>query len=430
MPLAAQAQMEFEKMAPALMAAKQSGYLLDFQPEFRAGILKLRFSGTSVAPMAVAGMMERPIYDSIHEAIAVVPHQPVPAERVSAAVTSSQFTMNLFGSCFLGSVPINAHVIATMKDSAGNLKARSEFNEQDDGADGSFWRCFDWSGFNSIVPGYKLTFKVYDTYPGGTLLETRTATAPTVKFTSIIKSSAVVAGTGPANKAYDMWFTQRVLNAANDWVQNFHSGTIDGSGAWSKDVYSGSIRGGSSIDIYVHQTANITFVRGMTAPSIYCLLQGNYCDISGFAFQTSQLKVTHSGTTYTYNGKFDSGGWFRASLETSSGAPIIIRAGDKVQGTSVALYTLPSLTIDPINFADDLITGKAPANKYFNVWVQAYSAPGWWNFYYAGSDGSGNFAVDTTADFNLKSSETSEVEIYNQDKSTGNSVDFVRVYGP
>jgi hypothetical protein len=79
MPLAAQARMEFNRLAPALMAARQSGYLLDFQPEFRAGILKLRFSGASVAPMAVADMMQRPVYGSIHEAVAAVPHQPMPS---------------------------------------------------------------------------------------------------------------------------------------------------------------------------------------------------------------------------------------------------------------------------------------------------------------------------------------------------------------
>jgi len=429
MPLAAQAQMEFNRLAPALMAAKQSGYLLDFQPEFGAGILKLRFGSTAGAASSAAGMLGRPVYSTSREALAAVPHQQ-PAGGVSAAVTSSQFYLDLYQSCFKGSVPINAHVIVTLKDGAGTLKAKSESNEQDDGsADGWWWDCFDWSSDSNVVPGYKVTFKVYDTYPGGTLLETRTATAPAIKFTSLNKSTAVVAGTGPANKAYDINFQQPMLNAAHDWINNGFSGTINGSGAWSQDVYTGSIRGGAWVGIFVHQTANITFGRTVTAPNIFCQLGGNYCSINGFAFQASQLKVTHGGTTYTFNGKFNSGGWFGVDLETSSGTPIILKAGDKVQGTSVALYTLPALVIDPFEFTDDVVSGEAPASKFFDVWVTAYSTPYWWN-YWAGSNGVGDFAVDTSLDFDLLSTETSQAEIYYRDKSTGNATDFTAVYGP
>jgi hypothetical protein len=432
MPLAAQAQMEFNRLAPALMAAKQSGYLLDFQPEFRAGILKLRFSGASVAPMAVAGMMERPVYGSIHEAVAAVPHQPMPTERVSAAVTGSQFNVQLFSSCFGADVPLNSHVIATLKDGAGNLKAKAQFNEQDDGYAGNgIWECFDWSSYSSVVPGWKVTFKVYDTYPGGTLLETRTATAPAIKFTSLTKSTAVVAGTGPANKAYDLYFSQDVLNAANDWIGIIYSGIINGSGAWSRDVYTGSMRGGAWVWIDVHQSANITFGRGMNAPYIFCQMGGNYCSIDGFAFQTSQLKVTHSGTTYTFNSKFDAWGSFAARLETASGAPIIIKAGDQVQGTSVALYTLPNLVINPFDFANDIVSGKVPANRYFNLGWRAYSSSiGFDYWYWKGSNATGDFILDTTSFFDLLSTETSEAEIYYIDKPTGNTTDLTTVYGP
>ena len=431
MPLAAQARMEFNRLAPALLAAKQSGYLLDFQPEFRAGILKLRFSGTSVAPMSVAGMMQRPVYGSIHEAAAAVPHQRIPAERVSAAVTGSQFYVNLFGSCFEGfGLPLNAHIIVTLKDGAGNLKAKYEGNEQDDGfADNYLFECFNWSGYNTIVPGWKVIFKVYDTYPGGTLLETYAPTVPTVKFTSITKSSAVVAGTGPANKAYEIYFWQPVLNAAGDWVANGFADVISGAGTWSDDVYSGSMRGGSWIEVDVHQAPNVTFIRGMQAPYINCQLGGNFCSITGFAFQTSQLKVIHSGTTYTFNGKFDAWGWFGASVENSSGAPVIIKAGDKVLGTNVAQYTLHTLVINAFDFTNDIVSGKAPASKFFDVWVQSYSSLDWVE-YWTGSDGSGNFSVDTTGDIDLLSTETSEAEIYFQDKPTGNVTDLTRVYGP
>jgi hypothetical protein len=264
-----------------------------------------------------------------------------------------------------------------------------------------------------------VTFKVYTTFPG-TPVETYAPTVPTVKFTSITKSSAVVAGTGPANKAYDIYFWQPNLNAAGTWVANGFTGTINGSGAWSKDVSGGSIRGGSEVEIDVHHAPNVTFIRWMQAPYIYCQLGGNYCSISGFAFQTSQLKVTRGSTTYTFNGRFDAWGGFGASVQDANGMPLILRAGDKAQGTSVALYTLPNLVINAFDFTNDIVSGKAPASKFFDVWVESYSSSGWWNWW-DGTNASGNFSVDTTSDIDLLSTETSEAEIYYQDKPTETS---------
>jgi hypothetical protein len=274
-----------------------------------------------------------------------------------------------------------------------------------------------------------VTFKIYDV-AGGTLLESYAPTVPTVKFTSITKSSAVVAGTGPANKLYDIYFWQPNLNQIGDWVnRGFLARTINGSGAWSQDVYSGSIRGGAWVEIDVHQSPNVIFIRMMQAPYIYCQLGGNYCGISGFAFQTSQLKVTRGSTVYTFNGKFDAWGWFAASVQDANGVPLLLSSGHKAQGTSVALYTLPNLVINAFDFTGDIVSGRAPANKYFDVWAQTYSSPDW-EPYWAGSDGSGNFSVVTNPPIDLDSIETSEAEIYYQDKPTGNVTDLTRVYAP
>jgi hypothetical protein len=95
----------------------------------------------------------------------------------------------------------------------------------------------------------------------------------------------------------------------------------------------------------------------------------------------------------------------------------------------VALYTLPNLVINAFDFTGDIVSGRAPANKYFDVWAQTYSSPDW-EPYWAGSDGSGNFSVVTDPPIDLDSIETSEAEIYYQDKPTGNVTDLTRVYAP
>jgi hypothetical protein len=427
-PLAIQAQREFRRLAPGLLAAQQSGQLIDFNTELRAGILMLRLAGRAdEAADAASRMFGRPVYRNVHDALRTVPRQ-LPNRQGAGGAISAQFWVNVYESCFSGDVPINAHVIAILRDELNVVQAKAQLNEQDDGsADGFFFECFDWSNYNEVAPGYKVTFKVFDT-AGGTLLGAFTSIAPAISFTSLNKTTAQIGGTGPANKAFDLYWGQPKLNAAGQYSSNSVPGTISAAKTWSGDVSAGKIRGGAYIDVTVYQTANIAFTLSMTAPHIYCQLGGNYCEITGFPFQALTLQITKGATTYTFSGRGNSGGWFYAELITPAGLPIKIKAGDKVQGTSVPLYTQPALLLNASDFTNDIVSGKAPLNRFFDVWVDTYSSS--WNFYWAGSNAAGNFSVDTTADVDLLSTETSTTEIYYIDFVTGNTTDFARPYAP
>jgi hypothetical protein len=426
-PVAIQAQKEFSRLAPMLLSAQRSGQLIDFNTEFGAGIIMLRFAGrVDGAADAATQLFGRTVYSNIRDALQAVPRQR-PSRNISTVI-SAQFWVPLFDNCFEGNVPANSHIIAILRDNANVVLAKAQFNEQDDGAaDGDFFECFDWSNYNEVVPGYKVTFKVFDT-AGGTLLGTFTSGAPQITFTSLNQAAAQVAGTGPAGKTFDLYWSQPRLTAAGGWVFNSVSGTISGANAWNGDVSAGKIRGGAYITVEVHQTANIVFWRSMRAPFTYCQLGGNYCEIGGFPHQARTLKITKGAATYTFNGRATAFGWFWAYLYTPAGMPIKINAGDKVEGTNVARYTQPTLILNPTDFANDVISGKAPANRFFEVWFDTYSTI--WQMYWAGSNASGNFSVDTTADFNLVPTETSITEIYYVDPVTGNTTDFSRAYAP
>jgi hypothetical protein len=139
--------------------------------------------------------------------------------------------------------------------------------------------------------------------------------------------------------------------------------------------------------------------------------------------------LIRKATTYTYTGKASPWGWFGANLYTPDGSPIKLKAGDKVAGTGVPVYTLPALSFNAFNFVNDIVSGKAVPGRFFDVYVQSYSSFGWW-WYWTGSNAAGNFAVDTTPNFDLKNTETSIAEIYYIDPATGNAIDATRVYAP
>jgi hypothetical protein len=427
-PLAARAQLEFQVLAPVLLAAQQSGQLIDFNPEFQVGILMLRFMGPAVeATESASRLFSRPVYSTASDALRAVPHYR-PTQRVSAGGIFQGFYVYLYDSCFEGDVPLNAHVIAILKDDTNVVQAKRQFNEQDDGnSDGQFYECFDWTNDSEVVPGYKVTFKVYNA-PGGTLLSTYTATAPMITFTSLNKATAQVSGRGPAGKAFELNWSQEKLNAAREWTSETVSGTISAARTWSGDVSAGRIRGNALINMRVYQTTNIAFARSMLAPRIFCQLGGNQCNISGFPHQSLTLRVIKAGTTYTFSGQADNLGIFEVELFTPAGLPIKINSGVKVGGTNVALYTQPALSINPFDFANDIISGKAPPSRFFDVWVETYSH-GWYS-YWRGSNAQGNFSVDTTADFDLVDTETSQSRIRYLDPVSGNLTILYKVYAP
>jgi hypothetical protein len=138
------------------------------------------------------------------------------------------------------------------------------------------------------------------------------------------------------------------------------------------------------------------------------------------------LSITHGSVTYTFSGKFSSCGCFTQSLE-KNGIPIYLKAGDRISGTSVAAYTLPTLTAGA-NFYTDVVQGKAPANKYFELWVDdpcgcTYSI---WTH----SNSSGIYSGDFSNQVDLVATEAANLEVFYQDPASGNITDYFRSIGP
>jgi hypothetical protein len=426
-PVAVQAQREFSRLAPRLLSAQESGQLIDFNTEFGAGIIMLRFAGRAdEAADAATQLFGRTVYSNVREALQAVPRQR-PSRNISTVIRA-QFYIDAYESCFWGEVPLDSYIVAILRDDAGVLQAQEQVEDDDDGdTDGLFSSCFDWSYYNEVVPGYRVVFRVFDT-AGGTLLGTFATTAPTLTFTSLNKTTAQVAGTGPAGKAFDLFWSQPKLNAAGTYAFNTVSGAISAARTWSDDVSLGKIRGDAYIAVTVHQTPNIAFRRDMLAARIFCRLGGNFCDIQGFPYQPLTLKIIKGATIYTFSGRADAFGWFGVNLHTPAGLPIKIRAGDKVEGTNVARYTQPVLSLNAFDFVNDIVSGKAPPSRFFGVGVNTESTD--WQWYWAGSNALGNFAVDTTADFDLDSTEISEAEVWYTDPVTGNITGAYRLYVP
>jgi hypothetical protein len=428
MPVAVQAQREFSRLAPMLLSARESGQLIDFNPEFGVGILMLRFAGRmDEAANAATRLFGRPVYRDVRDALRAVPHQR-PTRRVSTVI-AAQIFVDAYESCFWGEAPLDAFIIATLKDNQGVLQAKTQLEDDDDGeTDGLFNGCFDWSYDNQVVPGYRVTFKIFDS-AGGTLLGTFTSIAPALNFTSLNKTTARVAGTGPANKPFDLFWSQPRLNAANTYAFRTVSGTISAARTWSGDVSAGRIRGGAYISVTVYQTPNIAFRRDMLAAHIFCRLGGNYCDMNGFPYQSLTLKVIKGTTAYTFSGRADAFGWFGVELHTAAGLPIKIRAGDKVEGTNVPRYTQPTLILNPFDFANDIVSGKAVPGRFFSVGIETESTDDW-QWFWTGSNAASNFSVDTTADFDLVNTEITEAELWYTDIVTGNITGVYRLYVP
>jgi hypothetical protein len=429
-PVALQAAQAYDELAPALLAAQQSGYIADFRPELAVGIVMVRFGSTVGAASLAAGMLGVPVYGSSRDALNQVPQQPQASGGVSATAISASFNVYLFDSCFSGSVPVNSHIIAVLRDPSGNVVAKTELNEQDDGSsDGSFSACFDSSTQNEVDPGYKVTFKVYDT-AGGTQLGAFTSGVPNIKFKSVNKTNAVISGTATAGKHFCIGWSQPRLDSANSYATNNTStcGTVNSSSQWSGDVSSGTIRGGAYLDLVLRQTSNIKFTQYMFASYIWCQLRGVHCAIYGFPFQSALLNVTHSGVVYKFTGSADAHGRFPVELRNHNGLPFITKPGDKVSGTDVATYSLPAISINTFDFTNDIVSGKAPASRYFSLFVSTYSHGQ--HTYWAKSNSSGNFSVDTSAYVDLVGDETSQAELTYVDRSTGNTSDVTRAYVP
>lgn len=420
-PLVVQAQHAFEKLLPALLAGQHSGTILEFEPDLAAGIVKIKYAAS--ADMSTLGTAQ--VSNNIHAAVAMVPHPKVVKSEGGSAF-SPTFRPYLYSSCFeVIDVNINSYVVASLRDKTGAVVANYTGIAD---VSGYLYDCFDYAGaYTNILPGYKVTYKVYTTAGGG-LLGTYTTIAPTVNFTTVNKTTSVVGGVGPVGKAYSIFWYHDNLNAANSTLIVNKTGTIPATAKWSVDFGVIKFRGGDHFNMYVTQTANFVFYRSWFVPYIYCQLGSNFCSIYGVPFQAATLSITHAGVVHTFNGKFTRGGWFDIELLDAAGAPIFLTPGDKISGTGIPVYALPALTIVP-NFTTDVVTGKAPASRYFSVWVKDVQNQQWYSVW-AHTDALGNYAASFSGTFDLVSGAVLTYEVDYVDPATGNETDKYMAVGP
>jgi len=408
----------YQKLLPILHSAQQNGIILEFQPEFTVGAVRITFaSGTRPAMLGGAQ-----VFQTLSDA-AVVMQRPL-SEQQGVGIYNPHFYLELFSSCpLIHHLIPNDYVVGSLRDSAGKIVA--VYEDYADSSGRAWTNCFE--GNNPMVPGHNVTFKVYRS--DGMLRGTYTASIPLIKITGLDSVNSVIRGTGPAGKTYDAYWYHPNLNAANTSYSKVISGTISNTRNWSVDFGAKKVRGGDMAGIFVNYSPRFTFRRFMHAPSSYCYLSLNSCGLYGFANQGASVMIAHVGARYKFRGNFSAeSGLFTATLQDSEGYPINLVAGDTISGTGILSYSLPNLTTN-VNFTTDVISGKAPANRYFYVIVSDASLTNGYSLW-VHSDASGAYSADFSGLWDLDESDTFIATISYQDPIQGNETYFNQPFGP
>ena len=420
-PLRIQSQRAINRLMPELLAAQNKGEILDFEPELSAGILKIKYAaGTNKSTLGTTQ-----VFDNIHTAVAMVPHtEPVHTQTVSGPAPS--FLIGLYSSCFIISdLNSNAYVIASLRNKNGITMATYAGNAS---SGGFLTDCFDYTGiYSDILPGYKLTYVVYDTF-GGAVLGNYTTLAPPINVPAINKKTSILTSASSPSKAYSIWWYHDNLNASNSFLAINKTGIIPATGKWSIDFGTVMFRGGDEFDMDVTQNVNFTFTRTYTVPYLYCQLASNYCTLHGSPLMPASVSIVHAGKRYTFKGAFSACGCFSVNLLSPAGTPISLVFGDKISGTGVSAYGLPRLKA-VADLATDVVSGTAPAYRYFEVDVKdSYSYT--WYSNWVHTNAAGNYASSFASQFDMMPGYPFVIEVYYVDILTGNATDRYIPVGP
>jgi hypothetical protein len=426
-PVEVQTQEAMRSIEPQLLAAQLRGEILQFEASLSTGVLKIAYTETGAGPTTLAG---KPVYQEMSDAVASV-NFPQPVERQSSvplpsAAGSGYFSMRLYENCFQASgLGASAHVTGSLRDNTGRIVALYDGNADVSG--GISLGCFSWSGsYSDVIPGYRVTFKEFS--GTGTLVKTYQVFVPAVKFTLIDKTNSIVRGTAPAGKPFKGTWYHRNWNQKNTFINIERNRTTTSTGTWGVDFGTIKIRGNDHLNAIVVMNANFQFDRWMDVPHIYCILGGNYCNISGFAFTPASLKVVHGTSTYNFSGKFGADGYFRAFIETASGNPVFLKTGDKVSGTTIPAFVLPNMSAS-MTAATDIVSGKAPAQRYFDLWALITSTGTSYKVY-SHANSLGNYASNFSSLVDLRSGVPTTFQIFYVHPSTGNAVEYFKAFGP
>lgn len=423
-PIEIQTHDAMRAVLPSLMAAQARGEILEFEPSLSTGVLKILYGRAWAAPAELAG---RPVLSDMRQAVSSVPRPQAADVPVIGPEAVARFSMRLYDNCFKATgLSTSAHVTGSLRDTTGRSIAL--YDDHADAAGNITFGCFSWTGaYSDVIPGYKVTFKEYSGTTG-TLLNTYISLAPNVRYTSIDKLNSIVRGVGPASKPFIARWYHRYWNSTNQVINLSKSATVTSKGTWGVDLSNTvKIRGNDHLNMVVTTNTYFDFDRWMDVPHIYCILGSNYCEVSGYAFGLASLKMVRGTTTYSYGGRFGSDGYFRVAFQNAAGAPIFLRTGDQVSGTGVAAFRLPTLTT-AVNTTTNVVSGRAPANSYFDLWVTNMGT-GVSYKQYGHATSLGNYSSDFTSLVDITSQPFS-TQVYYTNPLTGNAVDFFSTFGP
>ncbi len=420
-PMAVQTHQALRRLMPRLLAARDSGQIISFEPSPEAGILKIVYRPSAGLP----DLGGKTVYADMQQALPTAPAADLAPSL--GACTAPNFAMTLYGSYFVANcLTPAAKVIGSLRDAGGSVVAA--YSGVVDGTGALYYPHFSWNGpYANVTPGYTLTFKEY---AGATLLATFKIKVPNIRFTSLDKANSIVQGTGPAGKSISLEWIHYKWDATDSRIDLTKVRTISSAGTWKVDFGTTPIRGDDFLFAVVTSNANFTFSANMWTPATYCTLGGNYCELYGFPFGAASMKIVHGGMTYNFSGKFDEWGTFYVELKTAIGTPISLVPYDKVSGTGVAQYGLPKVTAS-INYTTDSVTGIAPTNKYFEVWLYPEGTGSSYEIY-AHSGATGGYSANFMASdgLNLVAGNPYTVDVFYMLPTTGNCLDAYKVYGP
>ncbi len=416
-PVAMQAQDAASRLMPYMLAAQKRGQVVAFEPSLSTGVMKIVYRPSM-------GLLKLPgwkVQSTMKAAIASanLPRRAPPSPQALSG--PAQFSLYLYDNVVYASgLPANARVIGTLRDTTGRLVSVYDgYADSSGGIDSGY---FSWAGpWADVVPGYKITFKVNN-------VSTYSTIVANIQFTSIDKTNSILNGKGTAGATITAYWEHRNWDSGNTVTFDTGGTTVAGTGAWSIDFGTVPIHGHDFISANLRQTITFTFFREMYVPYSYCQLGSNYCEVSGFAGTSASIQIVHGGITYSYAGKFNMWGLFSGELLKPDGSPIFLVPGDKVSATGVVQYALPALTA-AINYTTDVVTGKAPASRYFNVGIYVPSTDKWYSVY-THSTSTGTYAANFASKLNLVSATPYVAEVYFVAPSTGNTTDFSQVYSP
>lgn len=427
-----------QPLVRGLLAARAAGRLISYEPLLEVGVLKIVYDASAGVP----DIEGRVIYDQLGEAVPADLARPQAPGAVSAGdlgtmgggcpLVGGIYTVSLGADAMFTArcLGIGQPIHGTVRDGAGNILA--VFDATADGSGlitkGFFW----WLGSQSVIkPGFRIAFSQFN----GITWDTVSLVVPTVKFSSISKALTRVSGKGAPGQFVRMeWYHQNVDSGGLNMYDGDNYFYASATGSWTVDLGAVPFRGGDRLIVTSYASPNFEFSRPMQVPFTYCQLGGFSCYVTGFAGKAATFQIIQGAAIYNFSGHFNQSGYFYPNLVKPNGSPLVVKAGNKVTGGTMAQYKIPKITVG-LDYATDVAGGLAPASRYFRVKIYDYGS-GTSPFRWIGSNAAGVYAADFTdadggtPDLDLVTTQPYPVTVDYIQGSTGNETILLKGFAP